>query len=158
VNQVLNSGALFIQAFKSPLSQQHVGARDVTGISLRQPCLVHQLIRAMLMCSALYQYLRTECLRFPKQLFSSLCSFLFLSFSSYLSFFLLFILFCISRSRQNCLLFHLSFNLSFRHPTFRLSLSPMLRPTVSRPGCLGIKHPSGAYSQNFNTVSQLRVC
>jgi hypothetical protein len=39
-----------------------------------------------------------------------------------------------------------------------MSLSLMLRPTVSRSVYLGIKHPSGAYDQIFITVTQLRFC
>jgi hypothetical protein len=44
---------------------------------------------------------------------------------------------------------------------FRMSLpnlSLILRPTASRPVCLGIKLSSGAYDQNFITVRQLLLC
>jgi hypothetical protein len=37
-------------------------------------------------------------------------------------------------------------------------ISLILQPTVGRPVCLGIKHPSGAYNQIFITVRQLQVC
>jgi hypothetical protein len=42
--------------------------------------------------------------------------------------------------------------------TSRLSLSLMLRPSLSRPVFLGVKYPSGAKDQIFITVRQLQVC
>jgi hypothetical protein len=42
--------------------------------------------------------------------------------------------------------------------SIEMSLSLILRSTVSRPVCLGIKHPWGAYDQSFITIRQLRVC
>jgi hypothetical protein len=39
----------------------------------------------------------------------------------------------------------------------RVESSLILRPTISRPVCLGIKHPSGAYDKIFVIVGQLRV-
>jgi hypothetical protein len=41
---------------------------------------------------------------------------------------------------------------------YSLELSLILQPMVSRPVCLGIKHPSGAYDQILFSLWQLRVC
>jgi hypothetical protein len=48
------------------------------------------------------------------------------------------------------------FSLSFYDSWLQLKV--MLRPTVSRPVRLGIKHPSGAYDQIFITVWRLQAC
>jgi hypothetical protein len=68
--------------------------------------------------------------------------------------------FCVKKEsyQDNLLLFRVGLLLIPLKFIASLSLSLMLRPMVSRPVCLGIKHPSGAYDQIFVTVGQLRVC
>jgi hypothetical protein len=57
---------------------------------------------------------------------------------------------------------HTTAPLELRHSTapskVKVRAKVILRPTVSRPVCLGAKHLSGAYDRICSTVRQLRVC
>jgi hypothetical protein len=50
------------------------------------------------------------------------------------------------------------YNLTTTANSRLLKVKVMLRPTGSRPVCLGVRHPSGANDQILVTVRQLWVC
>jgi hypothetical protein len=62
------------------------------------------------------------------------------------------------RTKNHCSHIELPFEFSYEwiYDWIELSLSLILRPTVSRPVSLGIKQPFGAYGQISNSVSTLR--
>jgi hypothetical protein len=61
-------------------------------------------------------------------------------------------------NEQSHMTSHLRMNHVYIRPKVKVIVTRMLRPTVSRPVCLCVKHSSGAYDQIFITVRQLRVC
>jgi hypothetical protein len=147
MQQVLNRGAVSIQAFKSPSSQQHAGPWGVPGISLRQPCLDHQFITAMLMCCARQEVNNTVCCTIRcHQHLNTISMFtvsekkknMFLPFSlPFPNLFFLFIflpfLYSISHFTESAILppTSLSFLLPFTRPKLRLAPDPNFNTPLS---------------------------